>query len=151
MRPIPKPSIGVLIADDSAAVCKLITHLLQRERSTHIVGVAGNLEVALHLAVEYTPDVLLLDLHLDDLVGHDPLSVKIGFLSSVRHIVAMSTRSDDEERQFAQLYGASRLVDKFFLSEQLISTILSCGRPERPLAATPPRRRQHHALNRWAS
>jgi two-component system response regulator DegU len=151
MRPIPKSSIGVLIADDSAAVCKLIAHLLQRERSTHIVGVAANLEDALHLAVEYTPDILLLDLHLDDLAGHDPLSVKIGFLSSVRHVIAMSTRSDEEEREFAQLYGASRLVDKFFLSEQLVPTILSCAKPERPLAATPPRRRQHQALNRWAS
>ncbi len=135
MRSVTKPSIGVLIADDSAPVCKLIAHLLQRERSTHIVGVAANLEDALHLAVEYTPDVLLLDLYLDDLAGHDPLSVKIGFLSSVRHIIAMSTRSDEEERQFAQVYGAARLIDKFFLSEQLIPTILSFGHPKRPLAS----------------
>lgn len=140
MPSVTKSSIGVLIADDSAPVCKLIVHLLQRQRSTHIVGVAANLEDALHLAVEYTPDVLLLDLHLDDLAGRDPLSVRIGFLSSVRHIIAMSTRSDEEERQFAQVYGAARLIDKFFLSEQLIPTILSCSRPKRPLAPAQSRR-----------
>ena len=140
MRPIPKSSIGVLIADDSAAFCRLIATLLQAERSIHIVGIAGNLEDALHFAVEYTPDVLLLDLHLEDLAGHDPLVVKLGFLSCTRHIVAMSTRTDDEERQFAQLYGAARLVDKFVLSEQLIPSIRSCGQPKRLLASRPSRR-----------
>jgi DNA-binding response OmpR family regulator len=150
MRPISKSSIGVLIADDSAAFCRLIATMLQSESSTHIVAIAGNLDDALHFGVEYTPDVLLLDLHLDDLAGHDPLSVKIAFLSCVRNIIAMSTRTDEEERQFAQLYGASRLVDKFFLSEQLIPTIRSCAQPKRPLSATPPRR-QRQAPTRWAS
>jgi DNA-binding response OmpR family regulator len=150
MRPISKSSIGVLIADDSAAFCRLIATMLQSESSTHIVAIAGNLDDALHFGVEYTPDVLLLDLHLDDLAGHDPLSVKIAFLSCVRNIIAMSTRTDEEERQFAQLYGASRLVDKFFLSEQLIPTIRRCAQPKRPLSATPPRR-QRQAPTRWAS
>jgi len=49
MRPIPKSSIGVSIADDSSAVCKLIAHLLQRESSIHIVGVAELAELALFL------------------------------------------------------------------------------------------------------
>ncbi len=97
MRPISKSSIGVLIADDSAAFCRLIATMLQSESSTHIVAIAGNLDDALHFGVEYTPDVLLLDLHLDDLAGHDPLSVKIAFLSCVRNIIAMSTRTDEEE------------------------------------------------------
>jgi hypothetical protein len=39
----------------------------------------------------------------------------------------MSTRSDDEERQLAQSYGATALVDKFFLSERLAGSILGCG------------------------
>jgi DNA-binding NarL/FixJ family response regulator len=150
MRYVQRYSIGVLIVDDSAAFCRLIATLLQTEHSTHIVGIAGNLEDALHFAVEYTPDVLLLDLHLDDLVGHDPLSVKIGFLSCVRHVIAMSTRADEEERQFAQVYGASRLIDKFFLSEQLIPTIHSCGHPKRPLIPKPTRR-QPPEQNRFAS
>jgi DNA-binding response OmpR family regulator len=141
MRPLTKPSIGVLIADDSIAFCRVIATLLQKERFTHIVGIAGNLEDALHFAVQYTPDVLLLDLHLDDLAGHDPVSVKIGMLSCVRSIIAMSTRTDEEERQFAQLYGASCLVDKFFLSDQLIPSIRSLDHPKRPLSATQPRRR----------
>jgi two-component system, NarL family, response regulator DegU len=150
MRPISKSSIGVLIADDSPGFCRVIATLLQNERSTHIVGVVGNMEDALHLAVEYTPDVLLLDLHLEDLGGRDPLSVKIGFLSCVRHIVAMSTRCDEEELQFSQLYGAARLVDKFFLSEQLIPSLRSCGQPKRPLALKPSRR-QPPSQNRFAS
>jgi two-component system, cell cycle response regulator CtrA len=149
MRYVPKSSIGVLIADDSATICKLIVQLMQRERSMHIVGVAGTLDETLHLAVEYTPDVLLLDLHLDDLVGHDPLRVKIGLLSCVRHIVAMSTRTDEQERQLALGYGAGRLIDKFFLSEQLVASILACGYGKRPLL--PPRQRHHQPQNRIAS
>jgi DNA-binding NarL/FixJ family response regulator len=147
MRPISKSSIGVLIADDSTAFCRLIVQMLQRERSVHIVGAAGSVEDALHLAVEYTPDVLLLDLYLDDLADRDPLTVRIGFLSCVRHIIAMSTRTDEEERQFAQLYGATRLLDKFWLSERLVPSILGCGFAKRPMVAP----RQQAALNRFAS
>jgi two-component system, NarL family, response regulator DegU len=145
MRHIPKSSIGVLVVDDSIAFCRLIAHLLQGERSTHIVGVAGNLEDALNLALQYTPDVLLLDLHMDDLAGNHPLSVKIGFLSCVRHMIAMSTRTDEEERQFAQIYGASHLLDKFFLSEQLVPSILSCGHLKNHLSQLSPRHPAPHS------
>jgi chemotaxis response regulator CheB len=149
MRYVPKSSIGVLVADDSATICKLIVQLMQKEPSIHIVGVAGTLDETLHLAVECTPDVLLLDLHLDELALHDPLRVKIALLSCVRHIVAMSTRTDEQERQLAQSYGAARVIDKFWLSEQLIASILGCGFGRRPLM--PPRPRPHQSLNRLAS
>lgn len=149
MRFVPKSSIGILIADDSTTICKLIVQLLQKERSVHLVGVAGTLDDALHLAAEYTPDVLLLDLHLDDLIAHDPLRIKVAFLSCVRHVIAMSTRSDEQERQLAQTYGAARLVDKFWLSEQLVASILGCGFGKRPLM--PLRQRSHQHLSRFAS
>jgi DNA-binding NarL/FixJ family response regulator len=148
MHPTSKTSIGVLIADDSAAFCKLIVHLLQREPSVHITGVAGNLEDALNLAVEYTPDVLLLDLHLQGIAAHDPLSIKIGFLSCVRHIIAMSTKTDGQERQIAQSYGAAYVADKFWLSEQLVPVIRACALAKRPLTQL---RRQQPSLNRFAS
>ena len=141
MRHVPKSSIGVLIADDSAAICKLIVHLLQMERSVHLVGVAGTLEGALHLAVEYTPDILLLDLHLEELDLRNPQRVRIGLLSCVRHIIGMSTRSDEQERQLAQSYGAAHLIDKFWLSEQLIPSVIGCATTKRPL---PPHRQHHH-------
>jgi DNA-binding NarL/FixJ family response regulator len=149
MRFVPRSSIGVLIADDSATICKLIVQLMQKERSMYIVGVASTLDETLHLAAEYTPDVLLLDLHLDDLVGHDPLRVKIGLLSCVRHVIAMSTRSDEQELQLAQSYGASRLVDKFFLSEQVVPSIRTCRFGKRPLM--PPRAPQKLSQSRFAS
>jgi DNA-binding response OmpR family regulator len=135
MRSVPKSSIGILIADDSAAICKLIVQLLQREPSIHIVGVAATVGEALHLAMEYTPDILLLDLHLDELAAHDPLRLRVGFLSAVRHIVGMSTRTDEQERLLARSYGAVRLVNKFWLSEQLVPSILGCGFLKRPTIA----------------
>ena len=141
MRHVPKSSIGVLVADDSTAICKLIVHLLQMERSIHLVGIAGTLEETLHLAAENTPDILLLDLHLDELDFRDPLRVKIGLLSCVRHIIGMSTRSDEQERQLAQSYGAAHLIDKFWLSEQLIPSIIGCAINKRPL---PPHRQHYH-------
>jgi DNA-binding NarL/FixJ family response regulator len=150
MRLVPKSSIGVLLADDSATICKLILQLLQKERSIHVVGVTGTLDDTLYLAAEYTPDVLLLDLHLDDLAAHDPLRIKIALLSCVRHVIGMSTRSDEEERQLAQSYGASRLVDKFFLSEQLVASIRSCSLHKRPMAP-PHRHYQPKPLSRFAS
>jgi len=148
MRHVPNSSIGVLIADDSAPICKLIAQLLQGVRSLHLVGVAGTLEETLYLAAEYTPDVLLLDLHLDGLLPQDPLRIKIGLLSCVRHVVAMSTRSDEQEQQLARSYGAVRLVDKFWLSEQLVASILGCAFTKRPLS---PARHHHQQLGRFAS
>jgi DNA-binding NarL/FixJ family response regulator len=125
MRSIPKSSLRVLIADDSVTICKLIAQLLNRERSVHIVGVAATAEGALHLAARWTPDILLLDLHLDELPAHDPISVRVGFLSCVRHIIALSTRTDEREQQLARSYGATRIVNKFWLSEELVPSIVS--------------------------
>jgi DNA-binding NarL/FixJ family response regulator len=133
MRPIPKSSIGILIADDSVAICRLIAQLLRRERSIHIVGVAGTAEGALHLAAECSPDILLLDLHLDELPARDPISVRVGFLSCVRHIIALSTRTDEREHQLARNYGATRIINKFWLSEELVPSILSCGSSTRSI------------------
>src|ERR1700760_708549 len=93
----PNSTIGLLVADDSSAICRLIVQLLSSERSIHFVGIASTLEDTLHLAAASPPDVLLLDLHLDDLLPQNPLAVKIGLLSCVRHIVAMSTRCDEQE------------------------------------------------------
>lgn len=137
MRPVPKSSTGVLIVDDNVPFCRIMAHLLRAEPSTHIVGIAGKLDDALHFALQYTPDVLLLDLHMTDLAGRDPISVRLGLFSCVRHIIALSTRTDEEERQFAQLYGASHLVDKSFLSEQLVPSVLSCRHLNRELSPTP--------------
>jgi DNA-binding NarL/FixJ family response regulator len=131
MRHVPKSSIGVLVADDSTTICKLIAQLLQREKSIHIVGVAGTLDDTLHLAAEFTPDILVLDLHLDEMSLHEATRVKIALLSCVRRIVCTSTKTDAQEFQLAQSYGAACLVDKFWLSEQLVGSILACSDSKR--------------------
>jgi hypothetical protein len=64
-------------------------------------------------------------------------------------MIAMSTRTDEEERLFAQLHGAACLVDKFYLSEQLLPSIRGCAFGKRPLTLTSPRRPTQ--INRFAS
>jgi CheY-like chemotaxis protein len=142
-------SVRVLIADDSPTMRKLIRQILEDEPFVQVVGDVGALDEALEMAADKCPDILLLDLHLSELASFAPARIRIGFLSFVRHILAMSTRSDTQEQDAAASYGASRLLDKFWLMEQLVPAILSCTRVKKP--ARPPLRRSQHPSVRLAS
>ena len=127
MLSVPEAHIEVLVADGSPIMRKLVSQLLGQEPLIRVVGNAGTVNEALSLVADLAPDVMLLDLNLNELDEYPPSLIKIGFLSCVRHIVAMSTRQDAEEQSLARSYGAVQLLDKFWLAERLIPTIVGCN------------------------
>src|SRR5262249_32182037 len=131
MNTVPDSPIHVLIADGSYMMRKLIRQLLEDEQQIKVIGDVDNLEDALSIAVDATPDVFLMDSLLQRINESPAVFIRLAFLSYARHILAMSTQTDQQETDRAASYGAVRLLDKFGLSEELVATILRYGRRPR--------------------
>lgn len=65
--------IRVLVVDDSALMRKLISRLVERDETIHVVGTAMDGEFALKKIEELMPDVVTLDLDMPRLNGIDTL------------------------------------------------------------------------------
>ena len=64
-----RPRIRVVIVDDHEVVRHGLRRLLEREADMEVVGEAGSGSEALRVVTEREPDVVLLDVKLDDLDG----------------------------------------------------------------------------------
>ena len=65
----PRTRIRLLIVDDHQVVRHGLRHLLEREADMEVIGEAGSGTDAVRVATEQRPDVVLLDVKLDDLDG----------------------------------------------------------------------------------
>lgn len=77
----------------------------------------------MQMIADLNPDVVLLDLHLAEDHHAGPEMVR-SQLERAGAVVAVSFANDDEARKLAMSYGATRLLDKMKLYEELIPTIL---------------------------
>jgi two-component system CheB/CheR fusion protein len=66
---LARAKLKILLVDDSHAACKLISGFL--EKRGHEVRAAYDGESALLLAQEFRPDVILVDIRLPDMNGHE--------------------------------------------------------------------------------
>lgn len=65
----PRARIRILIVDDHQVVRHGLRQLLEREADMDVIGEAGSGTEAVRVATEQRPDVVLLDVKLDDLDG----------------------------------------------------------------------------------
>ena len=131
MSTVPDSPVRVLLADGSFMMRRLIRQLLEDEPQIKVIGDVDNLEDALRIAVDVSPDIFLMDLHLQQIEQYPAVFIRLAFLSYARHILAMSTQTGQAEQERAASYGAVRLLDKFGLAEELVATILRYGRRPR--------------------
>jgi DNA-binding NarL/FixJ family response regulator len=112
----------IFIADDSEHVRRAIRNFFASDSRFQVIGEARNYSDTLRMLVELKPDVLLVDLRMP---GADPDVAGLAKLISTCKCpaVVMSFTADAEARGIASSVGASRLVDKTRLSQDLIPAI----------------------------
>lgn len=86
-------TIRVLLADDHAVLREALAHVLQHEPDISVVGQAGDGRVAVDLARDLAPDVVVLDIAMPDLNGVGAAARILARNPSVR-VIALSAYSD---------------------------------------------------------
>jgi DNA-binding NarL/FixJ family response regulator len=89
-------SITIVMADDHRMFREGLRHLLEKEQDFAIVGEAENGRTAVKLALELSPDIVLMDVNMKDLNGIEATRQIVAKVPSVK-VIGLSMYS---ERQF---------------------------------------------------
>jgi DNA-binding NarL/FixJ family response regulator len=112
--------MSVLVADDSEPLRRAIRRCFGGQSEITLVGEARDFADAIRLAEQLRPDVVLLDLRMNDSYGLDALAAGPKLISTGATILAMSFTVDDDSKALAKQIGAVGLLDKVNLYAELI-------------------------------
>jgi DNA-binding NarL/FixJ family response regulator len=116
--------IRVLLADDQVLVRAGFRLLLESAGDIAVVGEAANGGVAVALAREHAPDVVLMDLHMPEVDGVTATRLIAGDPDLAATKVVVLTTFDDEETVFAALRaGASGFLVKDVEPAELLQAV----------------------------
>jgi len=104
-----------------------IRSLLGREPEIELVGEAQNFAESLSLTRKFKPHVVILDLHLLDSSNLTPMNVSEGLRAYQAAVLAISVWNDENTAALARSYGASELLDKMRLGNELIPAVMKLG------------------------
>lgn len=114
--------IRLLIADDHPIVRRGLVDLMVTTADILVVGEAFDGKMALELAEELSPDVLLLDLLMPNKSGLEVIQTVNTRFPSIR-ILALTSYSDDEKVFSAIKFGALGYILKDSTPEELLQAI----------------------------
>lgn len=122
MTEAAEESIRVLIVDDFAETRENIRKLLQFESDIVVVGAARSGEEAIEIASETRPDIVLMDINMEDMDG---ITATEAILSKVpfTQVIVLSVQSEQDYMRRAMMAGARDFMVKPPSSEELIATI----------------------------
>ena len=106
MSPTAPDPIRVLIVDDHHVVRLGLRSLLSHTGGFRVVGEAGSVTEAVQMAIQLTPDVVLMDIRLPDGSGVDACR-KIKQENDDIRVVMLTSYSDEEAIVGAVMAGAS--------------------------------------------
>src|ERR1700731_71715 len=130
--------IKVLLADDTSVMRKAIRALLSHEPKIELVAEAQNFAETVSMTRKFRPQVVILDLHMPDSSHLTPMNVSEGLRAYAARVLAISVGNDEDTRALAQSYGATDLLDKMRLGQELIPAVMklaSGSEPERKARA----------------
>src|SRR6188472_2697675 len=87
--------IRVLICDDQDVVREGLHAILRTAPNITVVGVAGDGEAAIELAIEHSPDIVLMDLNMPGMTGIQATRVIRAKTPKVQ-VIALTTYDADE-------------------------------------------------------
>jgi DNA-binding NarL/FixJ family response regulator len=131
--------IRLLIADDHPLVRNALTQLLGAVEDIEVVATTVNGREAVTMAVETSPDVVLMDLEMPELNGIEATRELIAADPSAR-VVILTTFSDRENIMGALDAGALGYLLKDAEPEEIIRGVRSAARGDSPLAPRAARR-----------
>ncbi|HEY6295366.1 MAG TPA: response regulator transcription factor, partial [Streptosporangiaceae bacterium] len=127
--------IRVLLADDQVLVRAGFRLLLESAGDITVVGEAANGGVAVALAREHAPDVVLMDVHMPEVDGVTATRLIAGDTRLAGTRVVVLTTFDDDETVFAALRaGASGFLVKDVEPDELLQAVRVVARGDALLA-----------------
>ncbi len=122
MTEVAEESIRVLIVDDFAETRENLRKLLQFESDIVVVGAARSGQEAIEVAAETKPDIVLMDINMEDMDG---ITATESILSEVpfTQVIILSVQSEQDYMRRAMMAGARDFMVKPPSSEELIATI----------------------------
>jgi len=115
------PPSKILIVDDDAAICRLLTVLLRRD---FVTAEASSGEEALEILPGFQPDLMLLDIMLPGLDGYEICRrVKSGPAGPQLQVIMVSAKSSKAEQLQAYEAGADDFVIKPFDAQEMVARV----------------------------
>jgi len=111
-------SVNVLVADDAELMRRAIRKLLSSYEDISIVGEASNVAETLDKINELQPDVVVIDVSMTE-----KYAASLQWACNGSKLLAISFADDQQAGELAHKIGASKLLDKMKLTEQLVPTI----------------------------
>jgi len=115
-------NIRVLIADDHKIMLAGLRSLLEKQTDVEVVGEAENGRKAVQMALEKTPDVVVMDVSMPDLNGIEATTQIVESLKETR-VIALSMHSDKRFVMGMLRAGASGYLLKDCASQELANAI----------------------------
>jgi chemotaxis response regulator CheB len=112
------------VADDAEEFLRALRRHFEGQSEVVLVGEAVDFSEAVRLAEQLRPDVVLLDLRMEDAHGLDAVAAAPVLIATGATILAMSFSVDDDAEALARQIGAAKLLDKMSLYTELIPAIL---------------------------
>jgi DNA-binding NarL/FixJ family response regulator len=125
--------IRVLLVDDHPVVRTGLAGMLDAEPDIEVVGAASGGEEAVRLAVERSPDIVLMDLRMPEGDGVSATAAVLAAVPTAR-VVVLTTYESDADIMRAIEAGATDYLLKDATGEQLVGAVRAAVRGETVLA-----------------
>lgn len=117
------PGIRVLVADDHEILRKGLVDLLREQPEIEVVGAAADGQMAVDLAMETQPDVIIMDVTMPRLNGIEATRRIVQELPKVR-VIGLSMHERQDMATAMRKAGAVAYFTKSGPAEELINAIL---------------------------
>jgi two-component system nitrate/nitrite response regulator NarL len=120
--------LKLLIVDDNDLFVSALEGFLETEASLEVIGRAANGAVAVELAADLQPDVVLMDLSMPSVDGFEATAM-VREQAPEAAIVVLTGSDDPADQQRARAAGAAGYITKDRILGELVATIHSVTSP----------------------
>ncbi len=124
--------IRILIVDDVAESRDNVEKLLRFEPDVEVVGKAERGQQGIDMAVDLTPDVVLMDINMPDMDGIEA-TMEITTRVPSTAVIMMSVQNEPDMLRRAMLAGAREFLSKPFSLDELIEAVRHVSKLARPV------------------